>query len=345
MKRMKNQVSGAVVKSRIDYVDIFRSTGIILMIMGHIGFGKEFNHYIHAFHMPMFFFLTGYFYKEKKLTEIVKSRLNTLIIPYIVIGSFHLTVFFLINRSVDIEQIRIFVWDNTAKNGVAIAGALWFLTAMFFSEIIYNLIQKADSGMIITTFIVVIISVLGMVLSNCLSFRLPWALDVSMVAVGLIHAGRITKEKFPQIFNISLWLSLILFAFFSVTIMFNGYVNIRHGTYGNWILFWINSVGMTIVLWNLSRYICSFLNSTCPLLKNWLTGIGEHSVIYLCFNQIVIKFLNYILGLYLPLESSRSIFFLAVQLTVFIVTLGLLFLLQLLFSKTKLKRLFGKQKL
>ena len=41
---------------RIDYLDIARCIGIILMIMGHVGFSKRFDHFIHAFNMPMFFY-------------------------------------------------------------------------------------------------------------------------------------------------------------------------------------------------------------------------------------------------------------------------------------------------
>ena len=41
---------------RIDYLDIARCIGIILMFMGHVGFSKRFDHFIHAFNMPMFFY-------------------------------------------------------------------------------------------------------------------------------------------------------------------------------------------------------------------------------------------------------------------------------------------------
>ena len=41
---------------RIDYLDIARCIGIILMIMGHVGFSKRFDHFMHAFNMPMFFY-------------------------------------------------------------------------------------------------------------------------------------------------------------------------------------------------------------------------------------------------------------------------------------------------
>lgn len=50
-------------EQRLDYVDAFRGLGIIAMVMGHIGFGEIFDHFIHAFNMPMFFFISGFFYR------------------------------------------------------------------------------------------------------------------------------------------------------------------------------------------------------------------------------------------------------------------------------------------
>lgn len=42
-------------ESRAENIDVFLGFGIILMVMGHIGFGSIFDQFIHAFHMPMFF--------------------------------------------------------------------------------------------------------------------------------------------------------------------------------------------------------------------------------------------------------------------------------------------------
>lgn len=40
-------------KQRIEYLDIFMAVGIVLMIMGHVGFGKVFNFYIHALYIVL----------------------------------------------------------------------------------------------------------------------------------------------------------------------------------------------------------------------------------------------------------------------------------------------------
>ena len=74
-------------KKRIAYIDILRGIGILLMVMGHVGFGSRFSHYIHAFHMPLFFVVSGYFYSAKAdLISLAKKRTKTLLIPYLVVG-------------------------------------------------------------------------------------------------------------------------------------------------------------------------------------------------------------------------------------------------------------------
>ena len=68
-------------------VDLLRFIGILLMIMGHVGFGGQFNKYIHAFHMPMWFILSGFFIKtniDYKSFFVKKARL--LLIPFFIWG-------------------------------------------------------------------------------------------------------------------------------------------------------------------------------------------------------------------------------------------------------------------
>ena len=66
------------IKQRFDEIDILKSFGIILMIMGHIGFGSIFDYWIHAFHMPMFYLISGFLYKKSTLSfnKFVKKKGN-----------------------------------------------------------------------------------------------------------------------------------------------------------------------------------------------------------------------------------------------------------------------------
>lgn len=57
-------------QTRLDWLDMVRAVGIILMVAGHIGFGKIFDHYIHAYHMPLFFLFQGIYIKKQGLLKI-----------------------------------------------------------------------------------------------------------------------------------------------------------------------------------------------------------------------------------------------------------------------------------
>ena len=84
---MENTMNGQSLSKqvRIDYIDLFRAFGIILMIMGHIKFGGNFDKWIHAFHMPTFFFVSGWFYKLKKnVGHQIIRKIKTLLLPYII---------------------------------------------------------------------------------------------------------------------------------------------------------------------------------------------------------------------------------------------------------------------
>ena len=84
--------------TRLQYLDMLRTIGIILMVMGHIGFSGVFSKWIHGFHIPLFYILSGYFYKNQPIKRLLKKRLRTIIIPYVIFGIFHCILDCIINK-------------------------------------------------------------------------------------------------------------------------------------------------------------------------------------------------------------------------------------------------------
>lgn len=69
--------------NRAEDVDILRAIGIILMIMGHVGFGKQFDIWEGGFYMPLFFIVSGYFLNPNKKTSLyIQKRIKVLLFPY-----------------------------------------------------------------------------------------------------------------------------------------------------------------------------------------------------------------------------------------------------------------------
>ena len=79
---------------RDESLDFLRGFGILLMVIGHIGFTTA-DIYIYAFHMPLFYMISGYLVKpdvRKKLSAHVISRAKRLLIPYFLLYVFWRTL-------------------------------------------------------------------------------------------------------------------------------------------------------------------------------------------------------------------------------------------------------------
>lgn len=72
---------------RIEYIDIARGIGILLVVLAHNDFGyvSAYAHkVIYSFHMPLFFFLSGYFLNVSiPFFDFIKKRFNSLLRPYL----------------------------------------------------------------------------------------------------------------------------------------------------------------------------------------------------------------------------------------------------------------------
>ena len=70
--------------------------------------------------------------------DVIVNKSKSLIIPYIVFGTLHIGLMSV--RS--FERLSRYLYSlllyNTADEGIPIAGAIWFLTALFFADVIYS---------------------------------------------------------------------------------------------------------------------------------------------------------------------------------------------------------------
>ena len=280
-------------QKRVDYIDIYRSFGIIFMIMGHIDYGEKFDFFIHAFHIPMFFWISGFFFKHKLKVELsfrqfVIKKQKTLLIPYCVFGAGHY-FYWLTYNDFSIKPLLHVFSINT--RGLPICGALWFLTSLFFTDITFFLIDRYIENNILKTIIVCVISFCGNIIGIIVPFTLPFALSTSFVGVGLYYLGYLTKlheenKVVHKLMNLS-WLSNSILAIITSCLIFsNGYINMRLDMYSVIPLFWINVLLSVIVGMNFSRLIYRVIKNN--LISRWLIEIGKNGITYVCLKQIVI---------------------------------------------------------
>lgn len=322
---------------RIEYIDIFRAVGIVLMIMGHIGFGDKFDFFIHAFHMPMFFVISGYFFSSNKnIKNFLQKKAKTLLVPYIFFGILHFAFICFLNHNISIEPLKHLLFVNT--DGLPIAGALWFLTALFLSQVMFYFIDKVKNPY--KFILVILISFIGNIATKILPFRLPFALDAAFTGVGLMYVGNLVK-KYKQnkyvnkIINMNALYLLFLIPISFVLISINTYINMRIGEYGILPLFWINAALSCLIILILSKQLDKFLNNS---LKKYIISIGKDSITYLCLNQVTIL----IIGKMLTILGYISNVTILVKLLELIMVLIALWIFNLVIKNSKLKILIGK---
>lgn len=135
---------------RIEYVDIAKGIGIILVVLAHTMW--IFKPFIDQFHMALFFFLSGITYSSKYDKSPIFyffHKAKKLYLAFL----FYFGIFILLHNffaeqniiSADIyskrDYISIFIKLITFRANEEMGGALWFLRALLFSLIIFNFLR------------------------------------------------------------------------------------------------------------------------------------------------------------------------------------------------------------
>ena len=318
-------------QSRIAYIDLYRGIGIILMIALHVGFGKTLDHIVHAFHMPMFFFVSGYFFKPgRSAGSFFASKIKGLLIPYVVFTCllYGLSAIFLEMPSASLEHALLFMNDGTA----GVVTPTWFLTALFFAESIYFGVHVLSDNIWLQTIAISVITIAGFCLSTFTDVLLPFSIGVSLVGVAFVHLGfllhsiswkqnRFRLLELPPLVTIVLTVIVMILAYLSPL------TNMRDGIYPNPVLFLLNAILGCIALWNISALAWAVPVKPFHSAMETISNIGKRSIIFLCMNIFVIR----ILFLIYPASGKTFLH----NVVVLLLTLLILYLLSFCHSKFK----------
>lgn len=332
-------------EQRIEYIDFFRGIGILLMLVNHVYFGGVIYNISHAFHMPMFFIISGFLYSKKSKRQLstqsfIKKKAKSLLLPYVIFGILHYLIWIAI-YGFSIEPLTHVFFYNT-EEGMPIAGALWFLTALFITDVLFFVMDRYLRNRIVFTSTIVILSMFGTLARIILPFTLPFALSAGFVGLGLFGIGVLLKkvsysniyrrfENFKPIYKYSIL--VFLFILTCCLILLNGAVNMRDGRYSLIPLFWVNATLATVTGLLISK--CWFEFKADGIVNSYICSIGKESIVYLCLNQLVIFFVKKV-GDIIALTLILN------QLIVLFISLIVLYLICRIVFSTKLKILFGK---
>ena len=135
-------------------IAIAKAIGIILMVIGHAGCPNFTRQFIYMFHMPLFFFLAGYCFKEKYLSnskDFILRKFKGLWMPFVLIS---LLFLFLHNLFFNLGLIEEGLYSiqeifDRSKSIIIslhkeepIIGGFWFIPQLFWGSLISFMFLK-----------------------------------------------------------------------------------------------------------------------------------------------------------------------------------------------------------
>lgn len=133
---------------------ILQSFGILIVVFGHCSGIKIFLNNVfpfYSFHMALFAFISGYFFKDRKISEFLKIKIKNLIIPYFIWNFIYgiivniLKNFNVVNYGGDFTLYNIFIAPFYGNSNQFIFNvAAWFVISIFFIQLIYFIIYKIN---------------------------------------------------------------------------------------------------------------------------------------------------------------------------------------------------------
>lgn len=280
------QITSITQSNRVPTFDIMKGIGILVMIIGHTYIPSPMSDFIFVWHMPLFFILSGYFFKMKPMDVLLKNNLRTLFIPYLltalVIFLFALLYEILGRSGFDALHyfIAIFVGSGSPK-AVPLSeysnGAIWFLLALFWCRLIFNgllLVTRGNER-------VLFLSSFGVAIVGICASRyvfIPTNLLQGMGALLFFSTGFAVKKRLHQIRGMMLPLSFV----FCGLSMWSGSMSMVSNTYSNLALNYMGAVTMVYAVYRLSV----FLSHSNHWFVCLLTHIGKISLLVLCVHDV-----------------------------------------------------------
>ena len=249
-----NIVSSNIEKNqRIKSLDIAKAIGIILIVLGHISENPSITKLVYSFHVPLFFIISGYLYRQnQKITVYLKKKVKTILIPYFIFGLLSYIYWFFLERYFRTQDINplipfcnLFIARSGEYNFIENA-PLWFLPCLFCTEIIFDLLRRFFKKDYILFISILIISICGCIYNEMNFVSLPLELNTALIAIGFYYCGYIWNRKIEKKFKSKVnkkWLTVILIVISLISVLIISEINkgiyMYDEIYNNYILAYI----------------------------------------------------------------------------------------------------------
>ena len=278
-------------RTRDVLIDVLKGIGILFMLSAH-SLGGYVHSFAYSFHMPLFFIVSGYFYRSKGLKCCISDGFNRLLAPSLYTCLLMLVISIVedfcglegVKSPSQVMDMLVYANGSSANytkiwGNFACIGSLWFLGCLFWAKIIYEILHYlADFRHI--ALLCFFLSVIAVIIGQYMV--LPYSFLQGITVLPFLCIGECIKKVDTK------QLKTEYFVFFFLLVvgwLFSTFYDVLNIAAFKWkwfvipnILFASAGVG---VMYYLSRFIAKK-----PFVSKILAFIGEYSILFVCFPVI-----------------------------------------------------------
>ncbi len=280
---------------------MLKGFGILLMVLGHMWFNHlNYETYIYAFHMPLFFVISGYLYKTPaNLGASVKKKMRTLLVPYFFFGLLYYAIWMFRHYQpggdwvTHLRGVLLISVDD-----VPYESALWFLMALFWAWLFFVLLERFIKDEWIRAVVIIVLSFIGSMWGKTMPFLLPWGWQNAMAILVYFWLGNTYRRHQGDFRFFESWRSqgqkrkvvflIIGLLVNAVFIYQNKLTIIKDRSWGVVPATYFNAVVAVWLYAELAKILAKrkkFM-ATCGRV---LAHIGQYSIVWVCINHMTIK--------------------------------------------------------
>jgi len=199
---LMSECSSKDCSQRDDSFDVLKGIAILLVIVGHCGTFR-FRSFIYSFHMPLFFFIAGFFLKSRPVSQEISLSFKRLIVPYaftsvcicISVLLYEIVNYSFSDGSYFQKTVIMYLLGSRGRLSEYLGGnvdVLWFLLALFWARCITAFFNQKIHSEIICCLLFVVFGILGTFLYK--NVFVPYCLAQGLCAVGFVYAGTLMKK-------------------------------------------------------------------------------------------------------------------------------------------------------
>ena len=248
-----------------------------------------------AFRMPLYFVLSGLFFKQyENFGGFLKRKTNKLLIPFL--------FFFIVTSMLPclVLEHRSALTDFFQERTIYYNNPIWFLLCLFVVNVIFYLVHLVAKAILpkhqtaIVLGLATLLGFVGLVL-GALQIRLPFYIDTALSALPLFafgywlfrHTGFMVSPSRPIRDGLLMVACALIVWFFAVHTI---WANNDFPNDGTLLLVYLTGIAGTMMVLLVAKMI-----GRLPLISMW----GRYSIMILCSHSMFVLALTPLLGKYL----------------------------------------------